>query len=169
MTPSSGSLALRLVVFLAPPSALLVAGSDRQPSGWVVGLAFALSLGFAVLPESGFGSTCLALVVCWWAVAATDGVPAAAMAAAMLLLVAHVAALVLSYGPPGMALVRPVCWLWLRRSLIGLLRDDDRGCVSLQLIRLLYMRNGLAGLENVGVHWLFVGVYWLLHVPLDVG
>ena len=65
-------------------------------------LTVALSVGFAAMPESVLGTACLALVVFWWALAAADGVPAGAIPAALLLLAAHVASVLLSYGPPAL-------------------------------------------------------------------
>jgi len=77
-----------------------------------------LSIGFAALPESPLGTACLALVVVWWALAVTDAGPLTAVPAALLLLAAHLAALLLSYGPAGMPLPRALVRRWLRRAAV---------------------------------------------------
>jgi hypothetical protein len=108
-------LLLRAVVLAAPLLALLAARPDDLPHGWFVALVVALSVGFAAMPESALGTACLALVVFWWALATTDGVPASTIPAALLLLAAQVAAVLLSYGPPALPIGAALLGRWLRR------------------------------------------------------
>ena len=110
-----GRLALRAVILVAPVLALLAARPSDPPSGWFLALVVVLSVGFAAMPESALGTACLVLVVIWWALAA-DGVPPTAVPAALLLLAAHVAGVLLSYGPPGLPVDGPLLGRWLRRS-----------------------------------------------------
>ena len=70
------------------------------------------------MPESMLGTACLGLVVVWWSLAARDAVPLTALLAAALLLSAHVAAALLSYGPPALPIGRPLLRLWLRRAAV---------------------------------------------------
>ena len=70
------------------------------------------------MPESMLGTACLALVVVWWALAARDDVPLTAVLAAALLLAAHVASVLLSYGPPALPVGGRVLRLWLRRAAV---------------------------------------------------
>jgi hypothetical protein len=109
-------LLLRAVVLVAPALALLAAGPADWPRGWFLALVLGLSAGFAARPESALGTVCLALVVLWWAVAAVDGVPVSVLPAGLLLVAAHVAAVLLSYGPPGMPVGAALLGRWLRRS-----------------------------------------------------
>jgi hypothetical protein len=109
-------LLLRGVVLVAPVLALLAARPEDLPHGWFVVLTVVLSVGFAAMPESALGTACLGLVVIWWALAASHGVPAGAIPAALLLLAAHVAALLLSYGPPALPIGGRLLVLWLRRT-----------------------------------------------------
>ena len=55
--------------------------------------------GFAVLPESPSAPRVLLAVLVWWAVALDDGLHPAVLVAAAALLVAHLAAVLASYGP----------------------------------------------------------------------
>jgi hypothetical protein len=117
---TSARLLLRGVVLVAPVLALVSMHPGDQPHRWFVALTVVLALGFAAMPESALGTACLGLVVFWWALAAADGVPASAIPAALLLLSAHVAAVLLSYGPSGLPIGAPLLVLWLRRyALVG--------------------------------------------------
>jgi hypothetical protein len=108
-------LILRAVVLVCPVLALLAA-YPAQPRGWFLVLTIALAVGFAAMPDSAFGTACLGLVVVWWAIAVADGVPLSAVPAGLLLLAAHVAALLLSYGPAGLAMGVALLRRWLRRT-----------------------------------------------------
>ena len=109
-------LLLRVVILVTPVLALLAARPADLPHGWFVALTLVLSLGFAAMPESPMGTLCLGVVVFWWALAASDGVPIGAIPAALLLLAAHVAAVLLSYGPPALPIGTALLGRWLRRG-----------------------------------------------------
>jgi hypothetical protein len=109
-------LLLRAVILVAPVLALLTARPADLPNGWFVVLTLVLSLGFAAMPESALGTVCLGVVVLWWALAASDGVPVAAIPAALLLLATHLAAVLLSYGPPALPIGTALLGRWLRRG-----------------------------------------------------
>jgi hypothetical protein len=108
-------LLLRAVVLVAPVLALLAAGPADRPRGWFLLLTLVLSVGFAAMPESALGTACLGLVVLWWALAA-DGVPLTAIPAALLLVAAHVAAVLLAYGPTAMPTDAALLARWARRA-----------------------------------------------------
>ena len=110
-------LLLRAVVLVAPVLALLAARPTDLPHGWFLALTLVLSVGFAWMPESALGTICLGLVVFWWALAAADGVPLGAIPAALLLLAAHLASVLLSYGPPALPIGTALLGRWLRRGL----------------------------------------------------
>ena len=111
-------LLLRGVVLVAPVLAVLSARPADLPNGWFLAVTVVLSIGFAAMPESALGTMCLGVVVVWWTLATSGGVPVGALPAALLLLAAHVSSVLLSYGPPrlpvGVALLRR----WLRRSAV---------------------------------------------------
>jgi hypothetical protein len=108
-------LLLRGVVLVSPVLALLAA-YPAQPRGWFLVLTIALSVGFAAMPESWLGTACIGVVVLWWAIAVAGDVPLSAVPAALLLLAAHVAAILLSYGPPALPIGSALLGRWLRRS-----------------------------------------------------
>jgi len=112
-----GRLVLRGIILVGPILALLAARPTDLPHGWFVVLTLVLSLGFAAMPESPLGTLCLGLVVFWWALAAADGVPANAIPAAVLLVTTHLAAVLLSYGPPSLPIGAVLIRRWLRRGL----------------------------------------------------
>lgn len=107
---------LRGVVLVAPVLAMLAARPQDVPSGWFLALTVVLSIGFAAMPESALGTMCLGLVVLWWMLAAADGVPAGAVPAALLLLAAHVASVLLSYGPARLPVGAELLRRWLLRA-----------------------------------------------------
>lgn len=109
-------LVLRGVLLVAPVLAVLAARPDDVPSGWFLALTVVLSVGFAAMPESALGTMCLGVVVFWWMLAASDGVPASAIPAAFLLVAAHVASVLLSYGPPKLPVGAALARRWLRRA-----------------------------------------------------
>jgi hypothetical protein len=109
-------LVLRGVLLVSPVLAVLAARPDEVPSGWFLALTVVLSVGFAAMPESALGTMCLGLVVFWWMLAASDGVPVGAIPAALLLLAAHVASVLLSYGPPKLPVGGALLRRWSRRA-----------------------------------------------------
>jgi hypothetical protein len=60
-------------------------------------------------------------VLVWWSVSLGDGIPASVLVAAVALVVAHVAALLASYGPREMPVDRATVLLWTRRTGLVLL------------------------------------------------
>lgn len=116
-TWSVAALTLRGVVLLAPPAGLLMAGAaGSAPPHSVLAVVVFLSAGFAIAPESGFGLLALGSVIWWWSLSDDAGLHATVLVAAMLLLAAHVAALLISYGPPGVAVDAGLGWLWVGRG-----------------------------------------------------
>lgn len=113
---TTGRLLLRLVLLVAPVLALLAARPDDLPHGWFVVLTLLLSVGFAAMPESALGTACLGVVVIWWALAASGDVPVGAVPAALLLVSAHVASVLLSYGPSALPTGRALLLRWVRRG-----------------------------------------------------
>ena len=115
---TAGQAVLRALVLLGPPLALLATGLvGVLPAGWLVALVLVLSVAFAAMPESPFGTAALLVVVAWWGLAFRDGLHPQAVLASAALLVAHVAALLTSYGPGELPLDRDLARLWVRRGL----------------------------------------------------
>jgi hypothetical protein len=110
-------LLLRAVIAVAPVLAVTVASPSGPADTWLVAATVVLALGFAAMPESALGTMCLGLVVVWWAISAAHGTPAGAILAALLLLAAHLASVLLSYGPRTLPVGGPVFGLWVRRGL----------------------------------------------------
>jgi hypothetical protein len=118
---TAGQAALRALVFFGPPLALLTTGlAGVFPARWLVALVLVLSVAFAAMPDSPFGTAALLVVVAWWGLAFRDGPHPQAVLAAAALLVAHVAAVLASYGPGQMPLDPGLARLWARRGLVVL-------------------------------------------------
>ncbi len=110
-------LLLRAVLLVAPVLAVLCALPAVPPSPFFLGLVVLLAAGFAARPESPFGLVCLATVTVWWALRMSGAeVPLGVVPAALLLLTAHLAAVLLAYGPPGSPLGVPVLRRWALRG-----------------------------------------------------
>ena len=108
---------LRAVVLLGPVVALLSTGpAGRWPSWWLVALTLALAGGFAAMPESALGTSVFWVVVVWWGFA-IEQVPPEVVLAGTALLAAHLAALVLAYGPLQLPVDRGVLGLWAGRGM----------------------------------------------------
>ncbi len=111
---------LRAAVTVAPAVALLLGGVvGPGPGLGLVVVVAVLAGGWAVFPESAAGVVVLIVVVAWWA-GGPDGDAALhpiVIAVAACLVLAHVAALLASYGPSEAALRRPLVMLWVRRWL----------------------------------------------------
>lgn len=119
---SRSQLALRALVLLGPVVATLMTGPAGHWAPWWVVLAIAgLAGGFAVLPESAVGVGTLVAVLGWWTASLRDGLHPAVLVAALALLVAHVAALLASYGPGEMPVPAALIRLWVRRTALVLL------------------------------------------------
>jgi hypothetical protein len=108
---------LRGLVAAGPSAAMALALPAGAPPGWVWGVLVVCSAWWAARPEGPAGVLCLVGVAGWWAWA-EPGLPLAVVPAAALLLVAHVAALVLGYGPVDLRPGRDVLGLWGRRALL---------------------------------------------------
>jgi hypothetical protein len=134
LTP--GGWALRAVIALGPPTALLAATPQGfAPPAWLVLLVVLLSLGFAYLPEQYIGSAALVLVVGWWTIDVRQAMPVSVVVSAGALLAAHVAATLAAYGPRGLPPDRAIVLRWARRGvlvwlvapLLWLAVDAERG------------------------------------------
>jgi hypothetical protein len=113
---------VRLTAFLCPVLALLCTGpAGVWPRPWLVGLVAVLAAVYARHPETGVGTAALGAVLVWWGLAFRDGLHAWALASAVLLVAAHLAGLVASYGPAGLPVDRGTVRLWVRRGALALL------------------------------------------------
>jgi hypothetical protein len=110
---------LRIIVVLGPLVALYAAAPEGfVPSPFVAAVVLAASVGFAVRPEYFVGSAVLAVVLIWWALVVGSAVPDGTLVAAAALLAAHVAALLLGYGPPEMPVGTDLVLLWVPRGAV---------------------------------------------------
>jgi hypothetical protein len=117
LTP--GGWALRVVIALGPPLALLAASPQGfVPPPWLVLLVVVASLGFAYLPEQYIGSAALLLVVGWWTIDVRQAMPVAVVVSAGALLAAHVAATLAAYGPRQLTPDRRIVLRWVRRGVL---------------------------------------------------
>ncbi|GAA4371468.1 hypothetical protein [Nocardioides caricicola] len=119
MTPrtSSSQIALRALVLLGPVVAVLATGpAGNWPPWWIAGAVVGTAAAAAWAPDSPYGTAAGLVVLGWWAIALEDSLPASILVAALALVVAHVAALLASYGPPTMPLDSATLVLWVRRG-----------------------------------------------------
>jgi hypothetical protein len=91
------------------------------PRPWLVVVEVLLALHYAARHTSGLAVSAFGLVLVWWGLAFRDGLHAWAIASAALLVAAHVAGLLASYGPGGLGVDAATARLWLRRGLLVLL------------------------------------------------
>ncbi len=120
MPPSQ--LVLRALVLLGPVTALLAIGpAGNWPPWWMLLVVLGLATGFAVRPDSPVGAAVILVVVIWWTVSLDDVIQPEVLVAATALVVAHLAALLASYGPSSLAVEPATWWLWVRRGLLVLL------------------------------------------------
>jgi hypothetical protein len=114
---SPGQWLLRAVIVLGPQVALFArTGPLDAPRPWLVGLVLVLGAGWALLPESILGAVTLLAVGFSWAAGHDGAVPLAAVVAALGMLAAHLAALVVGYGPPRLPVSPSVVRLWSLRG-----------------------------------------------------
>ena len=114
-----GHLVLRLVILVGPVLALLAgapAGHTAQPLP--LGIVVLLSAWSALSTESHVLTLASLIVLGWWAVAFDRDVPVWTVGAAAALLAAHVAALLVGYGPVREPMPREVVLLWARRGVL---------------------------------------------------
>jgi hypothetical protein len=108
---------LRAIVVLGSVLALYAATPEGfVPSPFAGALVVVLSVAFALRPEHFVGSVALSVVLVWWALHVGSAVPAGALVAAGGLLAAHVAAVLLGYGPPQMHVGADLVVLWVPRA-----------------------------------------------------
>jgi hypothetical protein len=113
-----GQWALRTVVLLGPLVAVLArVPSLGGPPPWLVVLVLALGTGWALAPESVVGVVTLLVVGMSWAADRVGDAPAGVLVAAFGMLAAHLAAVVLSYGPARLPVAPGVVRLWAWRGL----------------------------------------------------
>lgn len=113
-----GGALLRVLVVALPVAALLLtAPLGTRPGPWVLAATTFAALAWAVWPRSPMGILTLGLVVLWWGLLPVSGVPALVVPAAVLLLGAHLAAQLATYGPGEMGVDPALAWLWVRRGL----------------------------------------------------
>jgi hypothetical protein len=116
---SRGQWALRLLVLLGPVVALLAQWpSLGPPRPWLVALTLALAGGWALVPESVVGGVVLLVVAFSWVNGLEHRLPLGALVAAAALLVAHLAALLASYGPARLPVSPSVVRVWVRRGVL---------------------------------------------------
>lgn len=121
MTPwrtwSRSQVGCRALVAVLPVVALLVA--PVRPSLLVIALVAAGSVLWCVFPELAVGPVVLLTVMVWWSLAVPDPVQPRVLAAALVLVAAHVAGLLAAYGPARAALEPGLVVVWVRRGLLA--------------------------------------------------
>ncbi|MBF4766362.1 hypothetical protein ISU10_01115 [Nocardioides agariphilus] len=114
-----GQWALRAVIVAGTLAALYSRGlATSRPPVWLGVAALLLAAGWALFPESVVGAGVLLLVGWAWAASDPVGLPAAAIVAAAAMLAAHLAALILGYGPPRLPVAAGAVRLWAVRGLL---------------------------------------------------
>jgi hypothetical protein len=120
---STGQIVLRIAVGAGPVVAVSASGLDAElPPSWLLVLVLVLASGHAFLPESGLGTAGMLVVVGWWGLgplAERAAPPASVVLAAVALITAHVAAVLVSYGPGDLPVDRSLLWTWLRRAALA--------------------------------------------------
>jgi hypothetical protein len=114
---SGPAAALRVLVLVLPCAALALA-LPEVPHWAVVGPVVVSAAVWARTPDHAIGVLPLVLVGGWWA--ARGVVDWRVLVIAVLLLGAHVAATVASYGPARLAVDPRLVRLWLGRALVAL-------------------------------------------------
>ncbi len=108
---------LRAVIVAGSMLALYAAAPEGfVPSPFAALVVLALAIGFALRPEHFVGSATLVVVLLWWALVVKTAFPNGTLVAAGALLAAHVAALLLGYGPSQMPVGSDLVKLWLPRG-----------------------------------------------------
>ncbi len=112
-----GVLVLRALVVALPCVALAMA-APQVPHWFVLVAVPVTAAAWARVPDHAVGIVPLVLVGGWWA--AREVVDWRVLVVAVLLLAAHVSAVLLSYGPGTLAVDPRLVRLWVRRSLLAL-------------------------------------------------
>jgi hypothetical protein len=108
---------LRAVAALGPLLAVTAGAPEGfVPSMFVVVATAALGLAYAFLPEHFIGSVVLVAVLLWWSLHVGSSMPGGALVAAAALVAAHVAGVLLGYGPPRMAVGADLVLPWVVRG-----------------------------------------------------
>jgi hypothetical protein len=116
---TAGQWGLRAVMVLGPLLAVFArTGPLGAPRPWLVGVVVVLGAAWALLPESILGVVTLLVVGLSWASGRDDVVPAAAVVGALGMLAAHLAALVVGYGPSRLPVAPAVVRLWAVRGAV---------------------------------------------------
>lgn len=151
---------VRALVLLGPVVAVLASGPAGHAAPWWLVLVVAgLSGASAWFADATFAVAPLLVAVGWWAAALGATTSAWLLVAAAALVVAHVAGLLASYGPPAMPVERGIVRLWVRRGVLVLLTAP----VAWAAVRLLDDQP-----EQPGIWVLGVGVACLATVAATV-
>lgn len=110
-------VALRALLLVLPCAALALA-LPQVPHGWVVVGVVVSAAVWAWLPDHAVGVVPLVLVGGWWAV--HDVVDWRVLVVGVLLVIAHLAATLASYGPSTLAVDPRLARLWLTRGVLAL-------------------------------------------------
>lgn len=114
-----GQIVLRAVVAFGTIGAVLASGpAGALPGPGFLAVLIATALAFAVYPESGVGTLAMLLALGWWAKVTGGELHPSVLVASGLLLAAHVAAIVVAYGPDDVPVDRELALLWLRRAML---------------------------------------------------
>jgi hypothetical protein len=114
--------ALRAVVCLGPMLALWSAApTGFVPSAFVVAVVAVTALLSAARPEHIVGFLAQLVVLVWWALTVGSSMPLGSLVGAAGLLSAHVAAVLLGYGPPEMRVGADLTLLWVGRAALAFL------------------------------------------------
>lgn len=118
---SRSQIVLRALVFLGPIVAVLATGpAGNWPPYLVIGAVVGTAAAAAWDPDSPYGTGAGLVVLGWWAIALEDSLPASILVAGLALVVAHVAAVLASYGPATMPVDAPTIRLWAVRGALVL-------------------------------------------------
>jgi hypothetical protein len=114
-----GVWVLRAVLVAGTVLALLAGiPEDYVPPALLVVLVVAAALLSAFRPEHLSLSITMGLVVVWWGLQLRGDMPVAVLVAAAGLTAAHVAAVMLGYGPPSLPVDPQLALLWAGRSVL---------------------------------------------------
>jgi hypothetical protein len=115
-----GVWVLRVLVFAGLVVAILAGRPEGyDPPTFVVVLVVLGALASAFRPEHLSLSITMGLVLVWWALQVRSEMPTAALVVAAGLMLSHVSATLLSYGPPSLAIDPELALLWTARGLLA--------------------------------------------------